>query len=83
MTVVEAVGGMAKKKAKGYWIHFESTTALDEASLDESIVVLPCVPGNCISCDDAAYPDSAKNLQDYPLAPGEKVAKLAQKLGQL
>ena len=37
MPLVEA----AEKKAKGSWIHVETMTALD------------CLPGNCVSCDDA------------------------------
>ena len=42
VTLVAGVGDEAKKRAAGFWIHTESMHALH------------CMPGNCISCDDAA-----------------------------
>jgi hypothetical protein len=45
LTLVEAVGGTARQKAPGSWIHVESMSALH------------CLPGNCISCNDRTRTD--------------------------
>jgi hypothetical protein len=53
LTLVEGNGAEASKKAPGFWIHADSMSALH------------CLPGNCVSCDDAA----GKDLIQHPLLP--------------
>ena len=53
LTAVEGSGGTANQRTKGSWIDVESMS------------VLHCIPGNCISCDDAA----GRDLQLDPPPP--------------
>jgi hypothetical protein len=46
VTLVEGSGGPAEDRANGYWIDTEHMGAQQFA--------MHCIPGNCISCDDAA-----------------------------
>jgi hypothetical protein len=70
---VEGIGSRAEAKTKGSWIHVDNTTGVMSA--------LSCIPGNCISCDDAAYPgDRAKDLRQEPLSP-EGFARILGKGG--
>jgi hypothetical protein len=42
--IVEGKGGKAEKEEKGTWIHISDMGSMSS---------LHCMPGNCISCDDA------------------------------
>jgi hypothetical protein len=64
MTVVEAIGGRAEDKAPGSWIHVNSMSPLH------------CLPGNCVSCADAAntaYGMEERDLEVLPLSVEEFV----------